>query len=263
MTTGRINQITILIPGATSGEGTPRRPPEGGGALQGWGARRSAHPAARDGPRGRRSTPSNHSIAPTEFPRGRSAAQRLGLSTTTLGSIGPQEGGLQSPVSARRRIPTKALPPRPGRTVASSQPSTDPKEVPAGAGPAGLRFPEGRSNIPAVDELTRVDIDGRHPGEERACMGRRAFRAEAQLAGVSKPLQVGDREALAPERWGIGRRYSRAPKGVSSRYSWGDPRRGPRGGWILLTNCQRQSSTLSVGRPLDSVLLHYIPWDYR
>ena len=148
MTTGRINQITILIRGAPPGRARQGEPPVGGGALQGRGAHRGVHPAARDGPRGRGSTPSNHSIAPTEFSRGRSAARRSGLSTTTLGSMCPQEGGLRSPVSARRRIPARALPPRPSRTVASSQPSTEPRKVPASAGPAGLRFPEGSCNTP-------------------------------------------------------------------------------------------------------------------
>jgi hypothetical protein len=77
MTTGRINQVTIL----TAGDGAARRDPPGEGGQ-------SSSPevegtATSPGPEvpGAEATqvPPGHPVSPTEFPRGRSAIQTIRL----------------------------------------------------------------------------------------------------------------------------------------------------------------------------------------
>jgi hypothetical protein len=83
MTTGRINQVTILKPAEGPRRAPRGRPPPvltGGGGVVVRSERRTARPGARDigalsahasGARG-------HPIAPAEFPKGRSAAEPIG-----------------------------------------------------------------------------------------------------------------------------------------------------------------------------------------
>jgi hypothetical protein len=77
MTTGRINQVTIL----TAGDGATRRdPPEEGGQSSSPEVGRTATSPGPEVPRAKATqVPPGHPVSPTEFPRGRSAIQTIGL----------------------------------------------------------------------------------------------------------------------------------------------------------------------------------------
>jgi hypothetical protein len=90
MTTGRINQVTILIPHAPARAGGAGRPPEGARVVKRKGLARQGSPGfgspppepELDGEGSQRS----HPIAPTGFPSAASAADReppLGGTTRT------------------------------------------------------------------------------------------------------------------------------------------------------------------------------------
>jgi hypothetical protein len=100
MTTGRINQVTILIQAAPLGGHGREAPLAGGGALQGRGARGRA-PSRKGRPAfaGRRRA--TIQLPPLSLPRERSAAERSGLSTSTPGSIRTSDGQTQSPVTLK------------------------------------------------------------------------------------------------------------------------------------------------------------------
>ncbi len=79
MTTGRINQVTILTrsPHAPKGGGRPEDPPEGrSGSLSrsGGGRSQTPGPGYPEPKPGRKPASTGHPIAPTEFPKGWSAA---------------------------------------------------------------------------------------------------------------------------------------------------------------------------------------------
>jgi len=98
-------------------------------------------PAKRGGKRGRDLPPGGYSIAPTEFPKVRSAVEQSGQRPTMLHRIRPSGGGLQSPSQHPKADTGESDPPR-GLVwiVASSQPSTDPeKRRLLARGPTGLR----------------------------------------------------------------------------------------------------------------------------
>jgi len=78
MTTGRINQVTILNPGPRPETTRRGGPPRRGAERYKEGDPREVDPAERGGPRERRLPPTDYSIAPTEFPKGRSAARAFG-----------------------------------------------------------------------------------------------------------------------------------------------------------------------------------------
>jgi hypothetical protein len=78
MTTGRINQVTVL---RREGRGPQAWPPEGDQELllTGGDAPRGERHLDRRVPRsGARGGPNGHPFAPTMFPKGRSTAQRFG-----------------------------------------------------------------------------------------------------------------------------------------------------------------------------------------
>jgi hypothetical protein len=176
-----------------------------------------------------RAAPTGHPIAPTEFPKGRSAAGQSGPKTTVPGRMRPSGGGLPPPVSAERRILAATSPQRRRGAVARGQPSTDTRNVPAGQGPAGLQSPaasaargpgdwacrrapaEGLSSA-AVDELTRVNMACRHLGAKRA---------------GKKPGCVAPRQQKPP-LWAAQVRCCRetGPEGPPE----GDPKQAPEGG---------------------------------
>lgn len=86
MTTGRINQVTILNPAPESGEGGPQR----GGVKRYRMAWASRSPPSRHLAPQREGLTATDSIAPTEFPRERSAA-------TVIGPFGRQTALLTRP----------------------------------------------------------------------------------------------------------------------------------------------------------------------
>ena len=69
-------------------------------------------PAKRGRPRKRSLPPGDHSIAPTEFPKGRSAVGQSGRETTIPHRIGPSGGGLQSPSQRPEADTGESLPPK-------------------------------------------------------------------------------------------------------------------------------------------------------
>src|SRR3989337_1509801 len=111
MTTGRINQVTILSPGAAVRRGPGVHPPRGGsGALRELGNRRSG--PSRAGPtRWARRTPTDHSIAPTESPKGRSAEGLSGRETTKPHGMHPSGGGSPPPDQHPRAATGRGTPP--------------------------------------------------------------------------------------------------------------------------------------------------------
>jgi len=80
MTTGRINQVTILSPDAAREGWAPEIPPKGRSCYKDWGTH-EVDPAKRDRKRGRDLPPGGYSIAPTEFPKVRSAVGQSGPKT--------------------------------------------------------------------------------------------------------------------------------------------------------------------------------------
>ena len=74
MTTGRINQVTILNPAPEWGEGGPRR----GGVKRYRMAWASRSPPSRHLAPQREDLTATDSIAPTEFPRGQAATGGIG-----------------------------------------------------------------------------------------------------------------------------------------------------------------------------------------
>lgn len=111
MTTGRINQVTILSPDAAREGWAPEIPPEGRSCYE----RRGTHevdPAKRGGKRGRDLPPGGYSIAPTEFPKVRSAVEQSGhKDRPCYTAYAPQVEGCNHQVSTRRRILARAVPP--------------------------------------------------------------------------------------------------------------------------------------------------------
>jgi hypothetical protein len=77
MTTGRINQVTILTAGSGA---THRDPPPGGGQSSSPEVERTVTSLGPEVP-GAEATrvPPGRPVSPTEFPRGRSAVQTIGL----------------------------------------------------------------------------------------------------------------------------------------------------------------------------------------
>lgn len=105
-------------------------PPEGRSLVTRVGATRLAKPDQAGRPARRGSAPSGHPIAPTEFPKGRSAAGHSGPETAVPGHMRPSGGGLPPKVNAVRRILAAASPQRRCEAVAISQPPTDTGNVP-------------------------------------------------------------------------------------------------------------------------------------
>ena len=155
MTTGRINQVTILNPSASPGEFAPGSPPRGAELVTRVGTRRSG-PSRAGHQRETRATPKGYPCAPTEFPKGRSAAGQSGPKTTVPGRMRPSGGGVPPPVNAGGRILAATSPQRRRGAVARGQPSTDTRNVPAGRGPAGLRSPAAGALRCQINGLTRA-----------------------------------------------------------------------------------------------------------
>jgi hypothetical protein len=106
-------------------------PPEGRSFVTRVGATRLAKPDQAGRPARRGAAPSGHPIAPTEFPKGRSAAGHSGPKTAVPGHMRPSGGGLPSRVNTVRRILAMASPQRRCEAVAINQPPTDTGNVPA------------------------------------------------------------------------------------------------------------------------------------
>ena len=92
MTTGRINQVTVLNPHAERAQETP----QGGRSSSATMRQRDTKGAPSHGHCTLATRGQQHmtdSIAPTEFPRGRSAARVMGREATTLRCMRPPSGG--------------------------------------------------------------------------------------------------------------------------------------------------------------------------
>src|SRR5690606_25206464 len=140
MTTGRINQVTILNPSATPGEFAPGSPRGGGALLRGLGST-EVNPAGRAACARRRATPDDHPIAPTEFPKGRSAAGQSGRGPPYQAACAPQEEGYHRQSTPwggywQRRPPESVVKQWP----VANHPQT-PKICPLSRRPAGLQSP--------------------------------------------------------------------------------------------------------------------------
>ena len=124
MTTGRINQVTILRLHEPPLEGTHRDPGRGG-TLRYWEGVGQSPPGCWCPMRWAQRAACGHSIAPTEFPRVRSAAEVVGSSDRRTPLHTPSRWRVPSPGHACRRLPVGASPRGSCGTVAISQPSTD------------------------------------------------------------------------------------------------------------------------------------------
>lgn len=134
--------------------------------------------------RGARRAAYSHSIAPTEFPKVRSAAAVLGSRDRHTPLHAPFRWRVPFPGHARRRLPVGAFPRRSFRMVAISQPSTDHRIAPVGRSQRDFgslhSSPTGGANClgspaadkkegitsPPIDALTRVDVACRYVGNE-------------------------------------------------------------------------------------------------
>jgi hypothetical protein len=145
MTTGRINQVAILSfragppagGGNVAGKSARRRP---GTSLRGWGPR--ARAAAAECQRQLRGVRRAHSIAPTEFSKGRSAAgSSRAAGASVRRDMRPSEGGYPSPAAPWG---SNRMGPSP-ENLAERWPSASGPQTPSFAswprGPAGLRSP--------------------------------------------------------------------------------------------------------------------------
>lgn len=135
-------------------------------------------PAERGGKRGRDQPPDGYSIAPTEFPKVRSAVEQSGQRPTMLHRIRPSGGGLQSPSQHPKADTGESGPPR-GLVwiVASSQPSTDPeKRRLLARGPTGLRSPPA-----SQPQRHWVGLPASARGEVHVDRGGRADQSEHGL----------------------------------------------------------------------------------
>jgi len=132
MTTGRINQVTILnrLRMCRYGAETPPRR-AAGVLLLGRGAPEGV-PGLQDQTRKTREEPAGHSIAPTEFPKVRSAARTVEPKAVKNRRIGTSSGERQVPSHAQRRLPVPSFPRRSSEVAANGHPSTDPKIRPIG-----------------------------------------------------------------------------------------------------------------------------------
>ena len=105
MTTGRINQVTILTgqAAAPKGDGPGEPPGRRSGLVKRSGARpKPVHPARETPEAEAQGISIGHPIAPTEFPRGWSAHSMWGFATRNAGplcGIHALEGGYQPPVT--------------------------------------------------------------------------------------------------------------------------------------------------------------------
>jgi hypothetical protein len=112
MTTGRINQVTILTPRAlpqkTGGDAAPLR--EGGECVTKKG--RPKAPSPQRPASQACSATADHPIAPTEFPQGRSAVERRGLGSRCRLLHTPFRWREPVPSHAQRRVPVRACPQR-------------------------------------------------------------------------------------------------------------------------------------------------------
>ena len=84
--------------------------------------------------------PMGHPIAPTEFPKGWSAAGAFGLLSRHALPHRPLRWSVPVPSHARRRLPVRAWPRRSRQDVGHRPATYRPQYVPAGE-PAGLLFP--------------------------------------------------------------------------------------------------------------------------
>jgi hypothetical protein len=180
MTTGRINQVTILRLREPPARRDAQRPPRGWNFCYWEGEGRSPpdrwHPTRRA-----RRAACGHSIAPTEFPKGRSAAVAIGSQDRHAPLHAPFRWRAPFPGHAQRRLPVGASPRRSFGMVAISQPSTDHRNAPVGRGQrdfcslrravqacthwvrTAVDKKEGMTS-PPIDALTRVDVACRYVG---------------------------------------------------------------------------------------------------
>jgi len=123
MTTGRINQVTILTGGP---EASPRPAAKRAEQFTEKGRAQGTTQLAGDPEQRLQQAPTNHPIAPTEFPKGRSTALKLGRQAPSQGVIlAPQEEDTFHR-SRQRRIPAWAYPQMSYREVwpSASNPQT-------------------------------------------------------------------------------------------------------------------------------------------
>ena len=105
MTTGRINQVAIVSPATPAAKpgagGGPRGGAPGDARGRGPGSHLGARPGGSAGAEARRRAPTGHPIAPTGFPKGRSAPRLLrGRKPKPADrSIRPPRGGRQPPIT--------------------------------------------------------------------------------------------------------------------------------------------------------------------
>ena len=111
MTTGRINQVTILDSSAAQLGDRAREPPKRGQNMLQEGAHHKGSPSQRQATRKARSRPTSYPFAPTEFPKERSTTEgNRAQRPPYTAAYTPQMEGTCPQVNARKRILVKAFP---------------------------------------------------------------------------------------------------------------------------------------------------------
>jgi hypothetical protein len=144
MTTGRINQVTILNRGAPPGRTSQGGPPRGAERYRVGERTRRTRPGGTARADAGRHPPAIH-LPPLSSPRGGPRPKRWGLSTATPGSMRPSGGGSRSPSQRPEADTDESTPPKglAEQWLLTNHPQT-PLKVPADPGASGTSVPPGR-----------------------------------------------------------------------------------------------------------------------
>jgi hypothetical protein len=156
MTTGRINQVTVVTPSDPHAVARREKPPRGAAEpCYKEGARRKARPAGGVPGAEREGPPMAIHLPPLSSPRGGPPRGSSGSRAARHRCMCPSGGGSPSPSHARGRLLVRVCPRRSGGTVAIGQPSTDPKMCPPVRGLTGLLLPLRARRQAARNDLAR------------------------------------------------------------------------------------------------------------
>ena len=197
MTTGRINQVTILNqPDASRWGKAPEETPRGERKLHRAGVARCT-PGRRSKPTRTQESPSKPFKCPHWVPQAAVRGRAIG----SLDHHARQHTPLRRRVANASQHPEadtgESTPPKglAERWLSTNHPQA-PERCLLTRGKAGLRVPRRGVAVPTVDERTRVDIASRHLGAKRAVTGR--CEARSAQVGVSVHPRAGTRGVPYP-----------------------------------------------------------------
>ena len=112
MTTGRINQVTILNPGTRPEGSAPKEPPEGSGTLLQELGNTEVNPAKRVPTRGRTRHHKAIQLPPLSSPKDGPPWSNRARRPPYLTAYAPQVEGYRHQINTRRRLLAAAFPPK-------------------------------------------------------------------------------------------------------------------------------------------------------